>query len=375
MRRRKRAQLARQEPVRRPPVLPEDVPEGLTLAEMQAVRGERFDSVREGTGGVYTKHLKYFEEWFKGRGLDQSLVDTENIDASLVDTHYLQVYLRDMRVTMGLSLSSVGCAVAAVRKCLEWEGLLDQVDWGEVGKQVRQYRKDDPYQPAGVDGITRSRFELILASAWLRRPGEWPEKTARRAALDIALISLMRDCLLRRVEAAAVTWGDIKIEKVRVREPGGRTRLHVFGVLTIPFGKTDRHGNREVGYIDIETLARLQKMAVLCGRDPSRDGEKVFGIGEKQVANRIIAACKHAGLSGPGLSGHYAGHSCRVGMAMDLAMNNTSLVGIMQSGRWRIPKTVMRYIKAIAAGDGAVARLYANLYAALNREEAPRQVA
>ena len=368
MRRRKRAQVAGQGPARGAPVLLEDVPEGLTLAEMEAVRGERFDTVREGTGEVYTKHLKYFEEWFKGRGLDQSLVDTENIDASLVDTHYLQVYLRDMRVTMGLSLSSVGCAVAAVRKSLEWEGLLDQVDWGEVGKQVRQYRKDDPYQPAGVDGITRERFELILASAWLARPGEWPEKTARRAALDVALISLMRDCMLRRAEAAAATWGDIKVE--RTLSPN-----HVFGVFTIPFGKTDRFGNREVGYIHIDTLARLQEMAVLCGRDPSRSGELVFGIGEKQVANRIIAACEWAGLSGPDVPAHYAGHSCRVGMAMDLVMNNTSLVGIMQSGRWRIPKTVMRYIKAMAAGDGAVARLYANLYASLNREEVPRRVA
>ena len=375
MRRRKRAQVAGQGPARGAPVLPEDVPEGLTLEEMQAVRGQRFDTVRVSSGKVYEKHLKYFEEWFEGRFIFQSLVDTENIDASRVNTHYMQVYLRDMRVTNGLSVSSVDCAVAAVKQCLEWEGLLDQVDWDEVAKQVRKYRKDDPYQPAGVDGITRERFELILASAWLPRDGEWPEKTARRAALDIALIALMRDCMLRRSEAAAVTWGDIKIEKVRVREPGGRTRLHVFGVLTIPFGKTDRYGNREVGYVDIQTLAMLEQMAVLCGRDSSLLNELVFGIGEKQVANRIIAACKHAGLAGPKLLAHYSGQSCRVGMAIDLAMNNTNLVGIMQSGRWRIPKTVMRYIKAIAAGDGAVARLYANLYAALNREEVPRQVA
>ena len=149
----------------------------------------------------------------------------------------------------------------------------------------------------------------------------------------------------------------------------------MFGVLTIPFGKTDRHGNREVGYIHIDTLARLQEMALRCGGDPSRSDELVFGIREKQVANRIIAACKHAGLCGPDVVGRYSGHSCRVGMAMDLAMNNTPLVGIMQSGRWRIPKTVMRYIKAIAAGDGSVARFYANLYASLNREEVPRRVA
>ena len=363
MRRRKRAQVDGQGPVRGTPVLPEDVPEGITLEEMRGVRGERFDSVRDGTGGVYTKHLKYFEKWFKDRGIVQVLVDTENIDASRVNTHYVQVYLMDMRVTRGCSVSSVGCAVAAVRKCLEWEGLLGQVDWDSVGKQVRQYRKRDPYQQAGVDGITRELFDLIKVAARKAMDGEWPEKAARRAALDVALIALMRDCMLRRCEAAAVTWGDIKIE---------RTRGHVFGVLTIPFGKTDRYGNREVGYVDIQTLAMLQEMAVLCGRDPTRPNEKVFGIGEKQVANRIIAACKHAGLSGDDLHTRFSGHSCRVGMAMDLAMNDTPLVGIMQSGRWRIPKTVMRYIKAIAAGDGAVARLYANLKASSNREEMPR---
>ena len=48
------------------------------------------------------------------------------------------------------------------------------------------------------------------------------------------------------------------------------------------------------------------------------------------MANRIIAACQHAGLPG-----RFGGHSCRVGMAIDLATYNTPLVGVMQSGRWR----------------------------------------
>ena len=47
-----------------------------------------------------------------------------------------------------------------------------------------------------------------------------------RAAFDLALIALMRDCLLRRSEAAAVTWGDIKIER--------RGLATWYGVLTIP---------------------------------------------------------------------------------------------------------------------------------------------
>ena len=141
--------------------------------------------------------------------------------------------------------------------------------------KLRLYRRKTRLQPAGVDGITREYFVMLEAAAWTPREGEWEEKTARRAALDVALVSLMRDCLLRRSEAANVKWGDIKVE----RTPG-----HVYGALSIPFGKTDQFGNGEVGYVHIDTLARLQEMAVRCGRDPSRDGQLVFGIGEKQVA-------------------------------------------------------------------------------------------
>ena len=71
------------------------------------------------------------------------------------------------------------------------------------------------------------------------------------------------------------------------------------------------------------------------------------------MARRIKKACAHAGLLGK-----FSGHSPRVGMAIDLATYDTPLVGVMQSGRWRIPSTVMRYIRSIAVGDGAVSRLH-----------------
>ena len=55
-------------------------------------------------------------------------------------------------------------------------------------------------------------------------------------------------------------------------------------------GKTDKLGQGEVGYVHLDTLTLLQEMAVACGRDPSRAEEKIFGIGERQVWNRINAA-------------------------------------------------------------------------------------
>ena len=336
MPRKRRASRALPAPARRGPMKPEDVPVGLTLAEVQEVEGGKFDSVAESTAGVYEKHLEYFERWRKPR----------NINLQAVVTGHIKVYLKDMREDRGLSVSSLYCAVAAVKKALEWEGRDDQVDWDDVAKKIRSYRRKSRHLPAGVDGITKKIFETIEAAAWVPKNGEWAEKTARRAAFDLALIALMRDGLLRRSEAAAVTWGDIRVELA----PG-----HVYGVLTIPFGKTDQYGNGEVAYIHISTLAMLHDMATRCGRDPSRADQPVFGIKEKQVANRINAACQHAGLPG-----RFVGHSPRVGMAMDLATYKTPLVGIMQSGRWRLPKTVVKYIRSIAAGDGAVARLHAS---------------
>ena len=77
--------------------------------------------------------------------------------------------------------------------------------------------------------------------------------------------------------------GDIQVEMVDG---------HVFGVLTIPFGKTDKLGQGEVGHVHLDTLVLLQEMAVACGRDP---------------------------------------------------------------------RTLWRYVRAMAVGDAAVARLYADL--------------
>ena len=68
--------------------------------------GDLFDSVADGTRGVYQKHLAYFGRWCQGRGIRQSLVETDHI----------KVYVMEMREGRGLSVSWLGCAVAADAK-------------------------------------------------------------------------------------------------------------------------------------------------------------------------------------------------------------------------------------------------------------------
>ena len=341
----------RREPAARR-VNPEDVAVGLTVEEVQEMVGPMFDSKADGTQDVYGKHWRYFRRWYGRLRAEAPELGADHVRSaklSELETDHLRVYLKTNRANRHRSVSWLCCAVAAIRGALEFEGLEKQVDWELVGRDLRKYRRKDRTVPKGVDGITRELFEMIETAAPRRMKGEWPDRTKKRAALDLALIALMRDCLLRRSEAAAVTWGDIKIE----RKPG-----HVYGVLTIPHSKVDQYGNGEKAYIHISTLARLQEMAVACGKDINKKNERVFGSSPDgmtagQMARRIKKACAHAGLMGK-----FSGHSPRVGMAMDLATYNTPLVGIMQSGRWRIPATVMRYIRSIAVGDGAVARLH-----------------
>ena len=77
------------------------------------------------------------------------------------------------------------------------------------------------------------------------------------------------------------------------------------------------------------------------------------GMQGRQISNRIAAAAKQAGLEG-----RYSGHSPRIGMAQDLARDDTELPSMMQAGRWKSPEMPARYIRKVTAAKGPVARWY-----------------
>ena len=65
--------------------------------------------------------------------------------------------------------------------------------------------------------LTAEALAAVKATAKSRRslggPGnrqESAERAARRAQVDLALLATLRDGLLRRSEAAALTWGDVE---------------------------------------------------------------------------------------------------------------------------------------------------------------------
>ncbi len=158
-------------------------------------------------------------------------------------------------------------------------------------------------------------------------------------SVSVDLLRRMRDGLLRRSEAAALTWGDVEF-----RDNGS-------ALLQLRRSKTDQEAEGVTLYIGTEASQALQSIRPATELlDP---GASVFGMTTRHIGNRVRAAAKAAGL-GEG----YTGHSGRVGMAQDLVKSGVELPALMTAGRWKFSKMPARYTERQAADRGAVARYY-----------------
>lgn len=254
----------------------------------------------------------------------------------------------------GMCAGSVGTRLAAV-------GYYHRQTTDEHGGQV-----DDPTKHAACRAVLRGlrrgdadagrtpkqaqpldETKLGKASVTLRRrrrKGRGYETQAnadRRAARDYALLRLLWSAMLRRSEAAALRWCDLDLD-----DDGT-------GLLTIRRSKTDQTGRGASVFVGRATCAALAEWRGYCD---DADGEaSLFGLTGSQVGRVVARACREAGLG----DGH-TGHSGRVGMAQHLAAEGAGLVEMTQAGRWRSPTMPVRYARAVAAKQGAVARLAAN---------------
>ena len=199
------------------------------------------------------------------------------------------------------------CANKAVKEVMR--GLARQA----AGKPQRQARALDAEAVAAIRGALNGTVEDDL-----------------RAAVTMALVSVLSDGGLRRSEAAALTWDDV------VSEADGSGRV------TIRQSKTDAEGDGAVVAITARAMADLERVAFLRG---NRIG-KVFGIGPQQIARRIKAAARKAGL-GDGFSGH----SGRVGTAIRMTRAGAPTAAVMRQGRWATARMVARYTRAETASE------------------------
>ena len=131
---------------------------------------------------------------------------------------------------------------------------------------------------------------------------ETPAQAAVRARFDLALVAVLSDGGLRRSEASALTWCYVQ----RWDDGSGR--------ITVIRSKTDTEAEGAVVAITpaaVQALDAIRPVGVT-------SGEKVFGLSESQIARRVKAVARAAGLAD---WENFSGHSGRVGMARRMAQN------------------------------------------------------
>ena len=279
----------------------------------------------------YRVQWNSFIMWAVGRG----------IRALPADPGQVAAYLAERIEERGHKPATLRAAAAAIAFVHRTAGRDDPCASPEVKRTLRSATRKAGRSQKQAEALTAEALTAIRSSACSPRRGrggrfETQETAKCRGNLDIALVSLMRDGMLRVSEAAVLTWRDIAIEA----DGTGR--------LLIQRSKTDSEGEGAVAFLSAPTMAALRST---CNAKVATDS--VFGLRPNQISRRIKQAAQAAGL-GDGFSGH----SPRVGMARDLARAGIELPSLMNAGRWRTPAMPAHYTRNETAGKGAVAQFH-----------------
>ena len=303
----------------------------LTGSDLGNLTGLLDHEIARNTMRSYRSQWRTFRHWAMKRGVPALPAEPAHVAA------YLAQRIEDLGHRPA-TLRAAAAAIAFVHRVTGWENPCARP---EVRRALRGATRKAGREQKQAQGLTADAFAAIRSTACVPRRGrggrvESAHVAERRGRLDIAVIALMRDAMLRVSEAAALTWRDI------AGEPDGTGRL------LIRRSKTDPEGSGVVAFVSVATMEALASL-----RNQELAGDSVFGLQPNQISKRIKRAAQVAGL-GDGFSGH----SPRVGMAQDLVRAGIELPSLMTAGRWRSPAMPALYTRNETASRGAVARFY-----------------
>ena len=309
------------------------IPEGLGPTDVQRIRQSLDSSVSENTRASYRSAWKTFEQWAQARAAL----------AMPASPALIAAYLSHLAEDRHLSVATVRLHRAALAAIHKANGHQDPTDNEGVRRVMKGIARAHGRGARQAKPLTAEALAAVRATAPARRPlgdgkkQESAERASWRARVDLALLSVLRDGLLRRSEAAALTWGDVEL-----RDNGT-------ALINVRRSKTDQEGEGITLYIGTqagEALRAIRPAEELLDRHTP-----VFCLSPRQIGRRVSAAARAAGL-GDG----YTGHSGRVGMAQDLAKTGAELPALMTAGRWKSSTMPARYTERQTADRGAVAR-------------------
>ena len=312
--------------------------EGLTEADINNVKELLTHRLSENTRSTYQRQWKRFVEWALQKGLQAMPASPEVVAA----------YLAGRMEDEGHKPSTLKSAASAIGYVHRAAGLDDPCASREVRGVLSGATRKMGKKQKQARALTSELLVRIHTVAYEPRTGRggWSEtkdEARRRGSVDMAILSLMRDGMLRVSEAEGLRWRDLEAV------PDGTGRLHIRS------SKTDQEGEGAIMFVSAPTMMFLKAI-----RDGAAPDDGIFGLRRKQMTNRIRKAAIAAGL-GDGFSGH----SPRVGMARDLARAGTSLTNLMNAGRWKTATMPANYTRNESGGKGccgpvlrALARLY-----------------
>ena len=292
----------------------------------QGVAGALESVLSDNTRRTYGAQWGIFTGWCDEVGLRSLPAEP------LTVARYLAVRAND-----GASIATLRLATSAISKAHEWAKVESPCRDPGVRASLKGWgrRLAKPQRQSGA--LTADVLAVIrLTAVQPRRRGrgmETTEQGAERGRFDVALVAVLSDAGLRRSEAATLTWGDV----VRWEDGSGR--------ITVVRSKTDAEAQGAVVAI---TPAAMQALSAI---RPAGVGSevKVFGLSESQIARRVKAIAKAAGLVDWEF---FSGHSGRVGMARRMAQNGAPTHEIERQGRWKQGGGMVgRYTRGEAAGS------------------------
>ena len=282
-------------------------------------------SLAPATLRVYGTAWRYFTRWCETRGYESLPATPQAVAAYFSD-----------RAGHGTSYSTIRAAAAAIRHQHEALGmdsptlsLLVRRTLGDLRKRAEASRPGHR-RPEPTSGITQSDFTEIQASALLPRTGPSGRTESERAAhsrgaVDIAMISAMRDAPLQGSEAVALTWGDVEFMQ------DGSAWLTIRPAVP-----------RSASEAAILSVGRGAATALKAIRGDATDTDPVFRLRSvKALGHRIRATATAAGLEGV-----YGAASPRIGKPQDLADAGVSDAEIRRKARLRVPPNLAALLPA-----------------------------
>ena len=241
------------------------------------------------------------------------------------------------RAGSGASITTVRLVTSAISKARECAKQESPCRDPGVRASLKGWgrRLSKPQRQSGA--LTADVLAVIrLTALQPRKRGrgiETLDQAQKRGRFDVALVAVLLDAGLRRSEASSLTWGDVQ----RWDDGSGR--------ITVIRSKTDAEAQGAVVAITPAAMKALDAIrpAGVGG------GQKVFGLSESQIARRVKAVARAAGLADWEF---FSGHSGRVGMARRMAQNGAPTHEIERQGRWKQGGGMVgRYTRGESAGS------------------------